>query len=382
MKTFINTNDYDCYYFILKDIMLKKKNESFKMAILHELEKAHPSFDSSSTYFYTFAIKEHKISIVVFVIDAKILLQYEQKSKKLYIREGRVYRISSNFINSKGLFSFVALSLLFLLIIGAYTITNKSTKVELPKAENSVERVVVEEKYNFDAFCSILLEVKKNHDCSISNLVIEVLPNSPNVAVSFTMHAIYPEQLFTYFEHENNSPISTDTVLYIHNTPSFTVQGIFTADCEIAQENNSVLTVRTVLNSSGSQLKNENYETKEIYAELTNTAMITFLNTLRTNTPTIPIRKISFLNQDTVRTNLYVQLGREGVLLLEQESFLQILEQFFYEKPSPQESKPKLQPKPVASTERGDVLGKIVLEDGTIKTFYKDRDGKLFNEVK
>lgn len=380
-KIILNDNEYEIFYIPIKIIISKIINEKLSLGdILHlELEKQYPFLDIQSQIFNTFAIEKRGISIACVVVEASVLSKY--RNKRLIIRRnGKTMRLY--YKRKTGIKIVIALVIFIGIFAGSLLYGNKNSE-----QNNSVKTELIYEKVyetpaiesiDFISLCTLLWEIKKEYHYSITNVKIKYIHEEKKVLVFLMLQGILPEIIPSYFNKSNLSKIEIEQVNYNNNIPSFSLSLAAAINQDNRDEYADLVQLREYIRSGIGTIKYEQGNSRILKVIIPEENFEKLLIELSVHS-----NMYAFDNFECKYSNgqyeVVIEKNTNTVNIFSNSDFCNLLQNPVKKKNSIVTINSINQfPEKINSDV---VLGKITTENGFVKHFYKNSEGKIISEV-
>lgn len=380
-KIILNDNEYEIFYIPIKIIISKIINEKLSLGdILHlELEKQYPFLDIQSQIFNTFAIEKRGISIACVVVEASVLSKY--RNKRLIIRRnGKTMRLYYKRV--AGIKIVIALVIFIGIFAGSLLYGNKSSVQNNPvKSELILEKVYEHpaiESIDFFSLCTILLEIKQEHFYNITDVKIKYIHEEKKVLVFLMLQGILPEIMQSYFDKSNFSTMEIEQVNYNNNIPLFSISLTAHINQDNRDEYANLMQLREYIRSGIGTIKYEQNNSRILKVIIPEKNFEKLLIELSVHS-----NMYAFDNFESKYSNgqyeLTIEKSSHTVNIFSNSNLCSLLQN-----PVKQKELFVTEKNINQFTDQNNsdvVLGKITTENGVVKIFYKNSEGKIISEV-
>ena len=379
------SDDYDFYSipFSVKDFFPKKRNR-----YLHsQLEKLHPCFSDDCSFDSHLRLEKSGLKADVVVMQKYKLAQFKANKKRLYIKERSRHQFFApkNKTLKIGVYVSVLLSAVLFLIFSISLNKREQVKAEQGSKSFLTEELIwaqTEQKLCTPDFLFLVADLQG----AISDFSWSY--DGYNENASMLLRNVFPEQLETFTPSLKLSSVAFEKSIPVF-TAGFTskiIQGVAQQKALQTQSvSNSKNTFRTLIIQNNLSLIEETvipYGIKLSVKKEQSENFQAILGYLKQNDFSLSKIKISSSNDNLIFQCDFSQVKFESQNEL-YESLIENLQLFFPKALNEEEGRPASTPMPEpiptpAITQTPlPKLGQIIKPDGTITTYYKDKNGKI-----
>lgn len=373
--------EYEVYYFPLALFFQKRdtNKKSFKTILRQELEKVHPAFDNTS-YFSRLVIKDKRIHVMVIVIQNTILSQYDKGKGKKIIAQGKtIYPVYKTYY---AVFCVLLICLTGIGLLLWRSGNNHASSINVVDYVPTHSAAFIQEEARPLLLSDVMYALHTfSSDKKVSYESLSFTVTDTASVLMVNIHNAFPEELNTYFENSRRKYTAYGKVTYQNNIPSYAASFTVDTSSVTSPPDETLVQLRTMILQNGGILLYEDSILYEIKASIPSRQFHSFIREISKEGIAFPIVQLTLSKEKNGDVGISVKTALQGAAFFSHTDVKEYLEDYFL---GVEDVKKNQQTKPVVQKEntlKGEVVGKVLQEDGTVKVFYKTKEGKLVSEV-
>ncbi len=378
MKAVLSKENYEIVYLDLREIITEKLKSRlpFRIIIRQEIEKRYPFLDFQSRISFHLYYSNKKIYLASVIIENGLsnlktgagYIEMGNKKVKIFSYKKRVFSAS------------IALICVFL---GCAVLVNNNEIEETGNSSETNESIypvsdMIREPLQMENLFLALSSLVKDKTCVFDYLSLRADEDNQNIVCSIRFKGLFPEELMSSFSGEDRNRIKITDVSYNNNVPLLNaeIQADYTG---VYRNDNKVLEMmREIIISTGGLMLYESTNEQTLRARIKGSLLNNFLQSAAEKNSLMNMSSISFTKNDDA-SDIELVFGDIGFLPFSYPSLLELFKKIQVDKKN-QETKKK--PDEIKKPDNEKILfGKVLLEDGTTRVFYKNKEGKMESEV-